>query len=365
MCKNRAVEIHCPVFFVRESFYNVWKIVIIQHFFIRFDNNKKEMPMFEKFTVIDVETPDNLQTRICSIGITQIENGEITGTENYLINPECDFNVVNISKHGIRPEDVKDKPTFKDFWQMHSDVFYSGIVAGYGIAFDLSALKKTLKAYGIEAKPFQYIDIMKLVKSLFLDLPNYKLPTICNAFAIELKHHNSGSDSLAEATIFQKIRNNCTETMLVESSRTFDLNETESKPVDFRQREAINLSPETRALRSLKATIEDLSKEGTITFEGFVSILDCISKNCIGLYGHYPFDEIIVKINNILDDGEVTKEELEDFTQFCNKAFNPVDNTFDEYDGCLIGKHVVLTGDFAIKKQQELEKELQQQGVII
>ncbi len=320
--------------------------------------------MFEKITIIDIETPDMLQTRICSIGITRIENGEITETGNFLINPECDFHKMNMAKHHIRPEDVEGKPTFPEFWEQYGGWFEDCIVAGHGVSFDLSVLKKTLEAYQIAIEPFKYVDTWKMAKDFFHDLPNHRLPTLCESMGISLQHHDSGSDSLATAQVLLNILADHSEHELAEYLKDFPPSQTENDGEDKKFWGA-NVSPETKALRSLGNLIERMSSDGAIAYDDFVYLLDYIRRRCKGLYGRYPFDQIIDKINSILADGEVTKKELEDFTAFCKAAFDPVGESQSTFDGTLEGKHIVLTGDFAIAPKSQVEQQLKESGAIV
>lgn len=320
--------------------------------------------MFEKITVFDIETPDRLNSRICSIGLTRIENGEIVGSENFLIDPECDFCKMNIGKHHIHPEDVEGKPKFPEFWTNYGAYFFDGIVAGHGVSFDLNVLKKTLEAYQIEIQPIRYVDTLKIAKDNYTDLPNHKLSTICESMGISLQNHDSGSDSHATAEIMLDILGRCSETELSRYVNLFDPNQ-KTEEDEYRQHWSTNLSAETKALRALKVVVESMGIDGAIDYEDFVFLLGYIEKHCYGLVGRYPFDEIITIINRILEDGDVTQEELSEFTQFCKKAFAPVESSEDQFDGNVVGKHIVLTGDFAIAPRSKVEKKLTELGAIV
>lgn len=320
--------------------------------------------MFEKITVIDIETPDRMNSRICSIGITRVENREIVGAENFLIDPECDFFNMNMAKHHIRPEDIEGKPTFPEFWGQYGGWFEDCIVAGHGVSFDLSVLKKTLEAYQITIEPFKYVDTWKMAKDFFHDLPNYRLPTLCESMGISLQPHDSGSDSLATAQVLLNILANHSEAEISEYLKDFPQTQMENDGEEKRFWGA-NVSPETKALLSLRNLIERMSGDGSIDYDDFVYLMDYIRRRCKGLYGRYPFDQIIDKINGILADGEVTKKELEDFTTFCKAAFDPVSESKGTFDGTFEGKHIVLTGDFAIAQKSQVEKQLKERGAII
>jgi DNA polymerase-3 subunit epsilon len=70
----------------------------------------------DTIVVFDVETPNFNNDRICAIGISVIENGEIVKSRYSLVNPECEFDYRNIQIHGITPSDVNDAPTFPEVW---------------------------------------------------------------------------------------------------------------------------------------------------------------------------------------------------------------------------------------------------------
>ena len=311
--------------------------------------------MFEKITVFDVETPDSQNSRICSIGITRIENGEIIGSENFLIDPECEFNHINMRINHIHPEDVLGKPTFPEFWENYGAYFEDGIVAGYNIsASDLPTLRKTMNAYGINIEPFNYIDIYPVVKDIYPDLPNLQLPTLCESMGISLDHHNSESDSYATAQLLLNILADYSEDELSHIYlKTFYLNPKENDG-------GAKVSPETKAWVSLKNHIEHMNSSGEVDF---TNLQDYIQKNCMILEGIYSFDKINAKINNILENGEVLP--LEEFTKFCKGVFDPVGEFPSTFDGILDGKQVVHTGDFAIGSTSQVKTLLSARGAIV
>ena len=319
-----------------------------------------------KFTVFDVETPDYFHSRVCSIGITRIEDWQITSNENYLINPECDFAQRNVNIHGITKDMVADKPIFPDFWEKYMDLFYDSIVVAHRINFDLSVLSKTLKAYRIQSDSIKYIDLSDVVKDVYPDLCDLKLTTICDSLGIDLCHHDSGSDSLAEAKILLDMFDRGLKDNFWKYLKQFDFSESsDACKEEFSPRDYVHVSPETKALQLLKQRIEHITSYGSISYYDFLKLLEYIENNCMGLYGRYPFNDIINKINNIIEDGIVTEKELDDFTLFCQEAFNPVESSDNKWDGIITGKNIVLTGDFECASRSDVEELLKQQGAII
>ena len=134
--------------------------------------------MEEKYTVFDVETPNGANDRICSIGISEIENGMIIESQNIFVNPECEFDSFNIHIHGISERDVIDAETFLYIWPKLRPLFLDRVIIAHNAPFDLSVLRKTLAAYGIEEKEIHYLDTVKAARCIYPELPNYKLNTL-------------------------------------------------------------------------------------------------------------------------------------------------------------------------------------------
>ena len=70
-----------------------------------------------RYVVFDTETPNTFNNRMCQIGVTVVEDGEITGGFTRLIDPECDYSWFNIQIHGITPEATNASPCFAGLWR--------------------------------------------------------------------------------------------------------------------------------------------------------------------------------------------------------------------------------------------------------
>lgn len=165
------------------------------------------MDVLGRIVVFDVETPNFNNDRICSIGITIIEDDKVVSNVNYLVNPECGFDYRNINIHGIRPEDVVSAPKFPEIWKMIREDFLSSLLVAHNAIFDLGVLKKTLYYYGFEEPLVYYVDTLKIARVMLKDTVNHKLPTLCGYYDIELNHHDSGSDSNACAELLLNLIN--------------------------------------------------------------------------------------------------------------------------------------------------------------
>ena len=114
--------------------------------------------MEDNYIVFDVETPNAANDRLCSIGITEIVNGIIAQTRHIFVTPECGFDLMNIRIHGINERDVINSATFPRIWTELRPLFFDRVVIDHNACFDLSVLRKTLSAYGLDDQVVYYLD---------------------------------------------------------------------------------------------------------------------------------------------------------------------------------------------------------------
>lgn len=154
-----------------------------------------------RFIVFDVETPNHLNHRMSAIGITVIENGEITENFYSLVEPETDFDYFNIQLTGIDEDKVRGAPTFPELWTKIEPLMSSGILVAHNAVFDLSVLKKCLKDYDIDWKSsVKYLCTVQMGRRILPGM-SLKLNVLSGYYGIPLDHHNAGSDSQACAKI--------------------------------------------------------------------------------------------------------------------------------------------------------------------
>lgn len=163
------------------------------------------------FITIDFETANENYNSACALGLVAVSNNKIIDTKYYLIQPPTlNFNPKNIEIHGIRPNDVKDKPKFPEIWEEISQYFYNtNYVIAHNATFDISVLKVCLEDYGLEIPDFKYVCSMVIsgrgVRKLGYYVKDYRsLDKVCKLFNIELEHHNALSDAKACAKIVLK-----------------------------------------------------------------------------------------------------------------------------------------------------------------
>jgi DNA polymerase-3 subunit epsilon len=154
-----------------------------------------------RFVAFDVETPNRYNDRISAIGITIVENGAITDRFYSLVNPETRFDYFNIRLTGISERTVADAPTFPELWERIEPTMSGGLLAAHNAAFDMNVLKKCLRDYRIDWKPYaRYICTVQMGRRLLPGV-SHKLNDLCDHYGICLDHHHAGSDSSACAEI--------------------------------------------------------------------------------------------------------------------------------------------------------------------
>ena len=155
----------------------------------------------ERFIVFDVETPNRFNNRISAIGITVIEDGEISDSFYSLVNPETHFDYFNTRLTGISEESVMYSPTFPELWCQIEPIMASVILVAHNAVFDMGVLKKCLCDYNIDWKEnAPYLCTVQMGRRL-LPKMSHKLNVLCDYYGICLDHHKADSDSSACAEI--------------------------------------------------------------------------------------------------------------------------------------------------------------------
>lgn len=154
-----------------------------------------------RFVVFDVETPNRFNDRMSAIGITVVEDGVITDEFYSLVDPETSFDYFNTMLTGISEESVQGSPTFPELWKTIEPIMSSGMLVAHNAIFDMGVLKKCLRYYEIEWKPYTRYLCTVLVGRRFLPGMKHNLDVLCRYYGIPLDHHHAGSDSRACAEI--------------------------------------------------------------------------------------------------------------------------------------------------------------------
>jgi DNA polymerase III, epsilon subunit and related 3''-5'' exonucleases len=160
------------------------------------------------FTAIDFETAHACFP--CQIGLTHVENGQITESASWLIKPACFpyMNPHNERVHSISSFDLKDAPTFEELWSELHFRLEDSILVAHNAAFDIGVLRSVLQYYDL-AKPWtEYFCSLGLSRKVWKGLPNgHSLGNLCAHHNIHFRHHDAGDDAAACAQLTLKAFN--------------------------------------------------------------------------------------------------------------------------------------------------------------
>lgn len=158
------------------------------------------------FVTIDFETATSDRDSPCEIGLTFVKDFQITETKSWLIKPNSYpfFDPFNILIHGIKPNDVVDKPEFHELWTDIKPLIENNFLIAHNAGFDFSVLRRTLEFYELPFPTLNYACSYIFSKKVWEGLPGYDLKTLCKVKKIKLNHHRAADDSRATAELALK-----------------------------------------------------------------------------------------------------------------------------------------------------------------
>jgi DNA polymerase III epsilon subunit-like protein len=319
-----------------------------------------EMKRMDRIIAFDVETPNFNNDRICSIGITVIENGEIVQSQHFLVNPECTFDPRNIQIHGITPADVAEAPTFPEIWNIIGTLFRTNLVVAHNAVFDLCVLRKALQAYGISESLVYYIDTLTIARSVIKETDNYRLPTLCEWFDIPLDHHNAGSDSWACGKLLCRLLK--AESELDRYIKAYSL-EVIDRPSTMHAPN--RLSANNQALLTLSGILSGITCDNVLV-EAEVDYLQKWMDDNAALKGNYPYDKIYSTLTSAMADGILEQAELDDMLRIFKQVTDPVKESSCSCERLdITGKSICLSGEFDCGSKSVIGEKLVSHGASI
>ncbi len=154
---------------------------------------------------IDFETAHYDAASACAVGMARIQGDSVTDTYYTLIRPPRP-QVLFTNIHGLTWPMLRDQPIFAEVWpDMAAFMQGAAFLVAHNASFDRRVLHACCKAAGLEAPRLPFCCTL-LGSRRHLPLASRKLNDVCEYFGIPLEHHHAGSDALAAAHIFLKLR---------------------------------------------------------------------------------------------------------------------------------------------------------------
>lgn len=158
--------------------------------------------MSHRFVAIDVETANADLASICQIGVVTFRDGEVAGAWKTLIDPEDEFDEVNVSIHGIDERMVAGAPRFADIVDtMHRRL--AGHVVVSHMPFDRVALGRAHERYGLPALECTWLDTARVTRRAWPQFSRrgYGLADIASWCGIEFRRHDAEEDARAAGLV--------------------------------------------------------------------------------------------------------------------------------------------------------------------
>lgn len=155
-----------------------------------------------RWAAIDFETANEQRGSACAIGVAFVDDGQITNTRAWLIRPQVPiFNPFNVAIHGISEANVADAPEFDSVWRELWPQLHGRTILAHYAAFDISVLRASFDAYGMQYPEFDYFCTHLLSKQVWSGLLDYSLPSVAAHVGFDFDHHDPEADAVAAARI--------------------------------------------------------------------------------------------------------------------------------------------------------------------
>jgi len=152
------------------------------------------------FVAVDVETANADRGSICSIGLVAFDDNRVVEEWYMLIDP-CDaFDPINTSIHGIDAQKVRGAPTYAEVAQTINRKLHSTIAVAHS-SFDFGAIRRASDGWECPQPRCHWLDTACVARRAWPELPNHKLPTLCEHIGFAFQHHHALEDAKAAGHI--------------------------------------------------------------------------------------------------------------------------------------------------------------------
>lgn len=174
-------------------------------------NSQKIREFIDDYVLFDFETTglSIYDAKIIEIAAVKVRDNKIVDKFNCLVNPEEDIPQEITDLTGITNEMVENSPVIDEALYDFLAFIEDDVLIGHNInTFDMNILCNRAKELFDITLLNSFIDTMDLARCLQeLDVPNYKLSTLCDALGVRNDNaHRGYSDVLANNECYQKMK---------------------------------------------------------------------------------------------------------------------------------------------------------------
>jgi DNA polymerase III subunit epsilon len=148
------------------------------------------------FVVIDIETANADLSSICQVGIASFHDGRLIEQWGSLVNPEDEFDAINVSIHGIDEHQVKNAPSWKGVLPSVTSRLLNTIVVSH-TPFDCLALAAACDRYNMPQPACTWLDSARVVRRAWPEFSKsgYGLSNVATRFGIAYRAHDAVEDA--------------------------------------------------------------------------------------------------------------------------------------------------------------------------
>ena len=309
------------------------------------------------YCVIDLETTGVFisSAKIIEISALRVRGEQVVDEFSTLINPQCHIPAAATAVNNITDEMVKDSPVLDTVIEDLLDFLGEDVVLGYNNAgFDMNLIYDRLM--DLRSVPFKndYIDLLHCVRRCLSELDNYKLETVSKYYQLDTQgEHRALKDCYLTKDCYENLYHDYGSTMFARSSKLGGVHR------------ITRYSVETLALQELQGLLETIIDDGKITITEFYALKNWMEEHR-DLQGNFPFDRVFYALDNVLEDGQVKPEELEELQILFTDFVDPVQSRCCKDDICsLYGKHICVTGDFEYGSRNDVFALIENAGALV
>ena len=157
------------------------------------------------FTSIDVETANADLSSICQIGIVKFLDGMIADKWSTLVDPEDEFDLINVSIHGIDEKMVKGAPTLPHI-ENHIRRMLADTIVACHTPFDRVAINQVYQRYGLRPIECVWLDTARVSRRAWTQFAyqGYGLANVAGELGIKFRHHDALEDARTAGEILVK-----------------------------------------------------------------------------------------------------------------------------------------------------------------
>jgi DNA polymerase-3 subunit epsilon len=154
------------------------------------------------FVAIDVETANADMASICQIGIATFARGALAGEWKTYVDPQDDFDSLNVSIHGIDAKVVAGSPTFGMLADTVVGALNGRIVVTH-TAFDKVAIYQAGTKCKAAPPSCTWLDSACVVRRAWKEFSSsgYGLASVCDSIGYKFNHHDALEDAKAAGNI--------------------------------------------------------------------------------------------------------------------------------------------------------------------